>query len=158
MSQTHPSLEYLLVACVAAAMTFVLTPIARRVAIRWQALAMPRDRDVHAVATPRMGGVALFVGFALALYVGSRLPSLDRSFANSGPDMKYVVAAAALICALGIIDDRYELDSLTKLAGQVLACALMVTKGGVQLALFPLGHSTVILGRDLAIPATILFA
>jgi UDP-GlcNAc:undecaprenyl-phosphate/decaprenyl-phosphate GlcNAc-1-phosphate transferase len=155
--ETHPSLEYLLVACVAAAVTFLLTPIARRIAIRWQALAMPRDRDVHAVATPRLGGVALFIGFALALYVAHRLPSLHRSFEN-GPDMPWVVISAAIICAVGVIDDRYELDSLTKLAGQVLACGLMVTLGGVQLALFPLGHGTVSLGRDLAIPVTILLA
>jgi UDP-GlcNAc:undecaprenyl-phosphate GlcNAc-1-phosphate transferase len=153
--ETHPSLEYLLVACVAAAVSFLLTPVARRVAIRAKAVAMPRDRDVHAVATPRMGGVALFAGFALALFVAARLPSLHRSFEN-GPDMPWVVMSAALICALGILDDKYELDSLTKLAGQVLATGLMVTLGGVQLALIPLGDSTVSLGRDLAIPVTIL--
>jgi UDP-GlcNAc:undecaprenyl-phosphate/decaprenyl-phosphate GlcNAc-1-phosphate transferase len=157
MGESHPSLEYLLVACVAAAATFLLTPVARRVAIRWQALAMPRDRDVHAVATPRMGGVALFAGFALALFLAARLPSLNRSFTN-GPDMPWVVLSAAVICAVGALDDRFELDSLTKLAGQVLACGIMVTKGGVQLLLIPLGHSTVSLGRDLGIPVTILFA
>jgi UDP-GlcNAc:undecaprenyl-phosphate/decaprenyl-phosphate GlcNAc-1-phosphate transferase len=155
--ETHPSLEYILVACVAAAVAFLLTPVARRIAIRWQALAMPRDRDVHAVATPRMGGVALFAGFALALFVAARLPSLHRSFEN-GPDLPWVVLSAAIICGVGVLDDRYELDSLTKLAGQVLACGLMVTRGGVQLAYFPLGHSTVSLGRDLAIPITILLA
>ena len=157
MGESHPSLEYLLVACIAAALAFVLTPLARRLAIRWQALAMPRDRDVHAVATPRMGGVALFAGFALALFVAARLPSLDRSF-TTGPEMPWLVASAAIICAVGIIDDRFELDSLTKLAGQVLACGLMVTKGGVQLLYIPLGHQTVSLGRDLGIPITILFA
>jgi UDP-GlcNAc:undecaprenyl-phosphate GlcNAc-1-phosphate transferase len=157
MNESHPSLEYLLVACVAAAITFLLTPVARRVAIRMQALALPRDRDVHAVAIPRMGGVALFAGFGLALFVAARLPSLNRSF-DSGPDMPWVVLSAAIICAVGVLDDRFELDSLTKLAGQVLACGLMVTKGGVQLLLIPLGHSTVSLGRDLGIPITILFA
>lgn len=153
----HPSLEYLLVACVAASVTFLLTPVARQVAIRWKAIARPRDRDVHAVATPRMGGVALFAGFALALFVASRLPSLHRSFDN-GPVMPWVIASAAVICAIGILDDRYELDSVTKLAGQVLACALMVTRGGVQLAFvsLPFATSTFSLGRDLGIPVTIL--
>jgi UDP-GlcNAc:undecaprenyl-phosphate/decaprenyl-phosphate GlcNAc-1-phosphate transferase len=152
----HPSLEYLLVACVAATVTFLLTPVARQVAIRWKAVARPRDRDVHAVATPRMGGVALFAGFALALFVAARLPSLHRSF-ESGPDMPWVVGSAAIICAIGIIDDRYELDSLTKLAGQVLACGVMVTRGGIQLAFvsLPVG-GTFSLGQDLGIPATIL--
>ena len=153
----HPSLEYLLVACVAAAVAFLLTPIARNIAIRWKAVAKPRDRDVHAVATPRMGGVALFAGFALAVFVAAKLPSLHRSFEN-GPDIPWVVASAAVICAVGIIDDRYELDSLTKLAGQVLACGLMVTYGGVQLAFvsFPVGNATYSLGRELGIPVTIL--
>jgi UDP-GlcNAc:undecaprenyl-phosphate GlcNAc-1-phosphate transferase len=151
----HPSLEYLLVACIAAAVTFLLTPIARGTAVKWKAVAKPRDRDVHAVATPRMGGVALFAGFALALFVAARLPSLHRSFEN-GPDMPWVVISAAVICGIGILDDRYELDSLTKLAGQVLATGLMVTLGGVQLAFIPLGETTVSVGRDLAIPLTIL--
>jgi UDP-GlcNAc:undecaprenyl-phosphate GlcNAc-1-phosphate transferase len=154
---THPSLEYLLVAGIAAAVSFLLTPLARLVAIRWKAVAMPRDRDVHAVATPRMGGVALFAGFALALFVAARLPTLHRSFEN-GPEMGWIVGAAAIICAIGILDDKYELDSLTKLAGQVLATGLMVTLGGVQLAVIsvPWNDTTVSLGRDLAIPVTIL--
>lgn len=155
--EAHPSLEYLLVALVGAAVTFLLTPIARRVAVRIRAVAEPRDRDVHAVATPRMGGVALFVGFAVALYLAARLPSLDTSFQN-GPDMPWVVISAGIICAIGVLDDKYELDSLTKLAGQVLATGLMVTLGGVQLAFIPLGDTTISLGRDLAIPITILLA
>jgi len=67
--------------------------------------------------------------------------------------------AAAVICAIGALDDRYELDSLTKLAGQVLATGIMVTLGGVQLAqiYLPWANSgTVVLGQDLGIPVTIL--
>ncbi|MEO9138972.1 MAG: MraY family glycosyltransferase [Jatrophihabitans sp.] len=154
---THPSLEYILVGCVAATVTFVLTPVVRRVAIRIGAVALPRDRDVHAVATPRMGGVALFAGFALALFVASRLPTLTEAF-NFGPEMPWIVGAGALICAIGVLDDKYELDSLTKLAGQVLATGLMVTLGGVQLGGIgvPWSDATFVFGRDLAIPLTIL--
>ncbi|MDT4926889.1 MAG: UDP-GlcNAc:undecaprenyl-phosphate/decaprenyl-phosphate GlcNAc-phosphate transferase [Pseudonocardiales bacterium] len=156
---THPSLEYLLVACVGAAVTFLLTPLARLAAIRWKALALPRDRDVHAVAIPRMGGVAILAGFALALFVAARLPTLHECF-DSGPEMLWVVGAGLVICAVGVIDDKYELDSLTKLAGQVLATGLMVTLGGVQIGSIyvPWGdNGTFVLGRDLAIPVTILF-
>ena len=156
MAVHHPGLEFALVASLGAAGTFLLTPLARRVAIAWNAVARPRDRDVHAVATPRMGGLAILGGFALALFVAARLPALRDSFDN-GPEMTWVLVAGAMICALGILDDKYELDSLTKLAGQVLATGIMVTKGGVQLAFFYLpGQGTVSLGRDLAIPVTIL--
>jgi UDP-GlcNAc:undecaprenyl-phosphate GlcNAc-1-phosphate transferase len=156
---THPSLEYLLVAAVAAAGSYLATPLARLAAIGWGAVAKPRDRDVHAVATPRLGGVALFLGFSLSLFVASRLPTLSSAF-DTGPDMGWIVASAGIICAIGMLDDRYELDSLTKLAGQVLATGIMVTKGGVQLAFVfePWGGhgSTVILSRDVAIPVSIL--
>jgi UDP-GlcNAc:undecaprenyl-phosphate GlcNAc-1-phosphate transferase len=154
----HPSLEYALVACVAAAGSFLLTPLARRIAIGWGAVARPRDRDVHAVATPRLGGVALLLGLAMALFVAARLPALSGAFSN-GPEMPWVLVAGAVICIVGVLDDRYELDSLTKLAGQVLATGIMVTLGGVQLVdiYLPWGDSgTVSLGRDLAIPVTIL--
>jgi UDP-GlcNAc:undecaprenyl-phosphate/decaprenyl-phosphate GlcNAc-1-phosphate transferase len=154
----HPTFEYLLVALVAASSTYLLTPVARRLAIRWRAVARPRDRDVHAVATPRLGGVALFAGFALAVFVAGRLPTLHESFDN-GPEMAWVVGAGGIICVLGMLDDRWELDSLTKLAGQVLATGLMVTLGGVQITqvYVPWSDSTLILGRDLGVPVTILF-
>jgi UDP-GlcNAc:undecaprenyl-phosphate GlcNAc-1-phosphate transferase len=156
MTAHHPGLEFLLVGCVAAGGTFLVTPLARAVAIWWGAIARPRERDVHAVAIPRMGGIALLAGFSLSLLVADRLPALRTSFSN-GPEMQWIVVSAAIICAVGVIDDRVELDSLTKLAGQVLATGVMVTKGGVQLAdfYFP-GYGTVSLGRDLAIPVTIL--
>ena len=48
--------------------------------------------------------------------------------------MAWILGAGAIICLIGVLDDRYELDSLTKLAGQVLATGIMVTMGGVQLA------------------------
>jgi UDP-GlcNAc:undecaprenyl-phosphate GlcNAc-1-phosphate transferase len=153
----HPSLEYALICCVAAAGCFLLTPVARRLAIWWGAVARPRDRDVHAVATPRMGGLALFAGFAMAIVVAHQLPTLRATFANW--DIDWVLVSGAIICAIGVLDDKFELDSLTKLAGQVVATGVMVTKGGVQLSAvyLPIGHAgTVSLGRDVAIPITIL--
>ena len=157
---THPSLEYLLVAAVAGAGSFLATPIARAIAVRWGAIARPRDRDVHAVAIPRMGGVALLVGFGLAIFTASRLPTLRDAFTNqAGPEMPWILFAGGLLCLIGAIDDKYDLDSVTKLAGQVLATSIMVTLGGVQLAYFapPWGDTgTIVLGQDLAIPVTIL--
>ena len=157
---TYPSLEYLLVAAVAGAGSYLATPLARAVAVRWKAIARPRERDVHAVAIPRMGGVALLIGFGLAVFVASKLPTLQDAFSSgTGTEMPWILVAGALLCLIGAIDDRYELDSVTKLAGQVLATSIMVTLGGVQLAYFsaPWGnHTTIVVGQDIAIPLTIL--
>jgi UDP-GlcNAc:undecaprenyl-phosphate GlcNAc-1-phosphate transferase len=82
---------------------------------------------------------------------------LHATFANW--DIDWVLVSGAMICFIGVLDDRYELDSITKLAGQVAATGVMVTKGGVQMAAIylPFGHAgTVSLGRDVAIPITIL--
>ena len=46
---THPRLEYLLVAAVAAAACYLAPPVARAIAVKWKALAPPRDRAVHAI-------------------------------------------------------------------------------------------------------------
>ena len=62
--------EYLLTAVVSAAVTYLLTPVARRIALRWGAMTPVRDRDVHAIPTPRLGGVAMMGGFTAALVVG----------------------------------------------------------------------------------------
>ncbi|HKB30080.1 MAG TPA: undecaprenyl/decaprenyl-phosphate alpha-N-acetylglucosaminyl 1-phosphate transferase, partial [Streptosporangiaceae bacterium] len=59
--------EYLLTLLVAAATTYLLTPLVRRFAIAVGALPKVRDRDVHAVPTPRLGGLAMYGGLAAAL-------------------------------------------------------------------------------------------
>jgi UDP-GlcNAc:undecaprenyl-phosphate GlcNAc-1-phosphate transferase len=154
----HPSLEYALVFCVAAAGSLLLTPLARAFAIAWGAVAAPRDRDVHAVDTPRLGGVALFLGLALAFVVAHELPTLKSTF-SQGSEAAGTLLACAVLGILGAFDDRYELDSLTKLAGQVFAAGIMVLVGGVQLLIItvPWGPADGIsLGPSLGVPVTII--
>lgn len=153
----HPSLEYALIWCVAASGSFVLTPLSRLLATRWGAIAHPRDRDVHVFAVPRLGGLAIFLGFGTAVLVAHSLPTLRATFAG-GNEVGGVLLAGAILLVIGAIDDRTELDALTKLAGQVLASAVMVVVGGVQLVAvyLPFGPGTVSLG-SLGFPLTVLF-
>src|SRR4051794_9974960 len=120
--------EYLLILFVAAAVTYLLTPVAMRVAIRWGAMTEVRDRDVHAIPTPRLGGVPMLAGLAPPLLVAARLPFLDQVF-ESSDDGVALLSGATLICLLGIADDKWGLDAITKLAGQVLAAGVMVLQG-----------------------------
>ncbi len=153
----HPSLEYALVFLIAVSTSFLLTPVARRIALRVNAVARPRDRDVHSVDTPRLGGLALFGGFLLTIELAKHLPSLSRAFETS--QVNGVLLAGILLCLLGVLDDRFELDSLTKLAGQITAAGVMVLIGGVQLIQFPppwTNDNTFILGADNGVPLTIL--
>ena len=150
--------EYTLVFLVAAAVTYLLTPIARRVAIRTGTMAQPRDRDVHAIPTPRLGGVAMYGGVVAAFLVARRLPTLGKTFDGSSEDTALLVAGG-LICLLGAVDDRWGLDALTKLAGQSLAAGVMVILG-LQLLYLPIPGSdgTFILDKELAVVFTVVLS
>ncbi|KAA5832757.1 MraY family glycosyltransferase [Saccharopolyspora hirsuta] len=123
-----PAREYLLVLLTAAATTFLLTGLVRLLALRVGAVAYPRQRDVHVQPMPRMGGVAMYGGVLAAIFLASNLPVLSRGFAYSY-DAWAAVAAGGLIVLVGALDDRFELDSLTKLAGQVTAAGILVIAG-----------------------------
>lgn len=144
---------YLYVLLVAAAVTYLTTPLVRRLARRIGAITPVRDRDVHAVPVPRMGGTAMFVGFAAALVVASQIPFFSRTVFSSGAAWGVLLGAGA-VCALGVADDLWQLDAITKLAGQALAAGLMAWKG-VQLVWVPIGGVT-ILSPGLLLALTVL--
>ncbi|WP_182111654.1 MULTISPECIES: MraY family glycosyltransferase [unclassified Actinotalea] len=133
---------YLLVMLVAAAVTYLTTPLARWVALRSGAITAVRDRDVHATPTPRMGGLAMLLGMAVALLLASRMPFLARVFEDSHQAWA-ILGGATLVCLLGMADDIWDLDWMTKLAGQVLAAGFMAWQGGVQLYSLPIGGRTI---------------
>ena len=54
--------EYVLVLLVTAAVTFLLTPLVRRVAVATRAIHAPRARDTHTEPTPLLGGLAMYGG------------------------------------------------------------------------------------------------
>jgi UDP-GlcNAc:undecaprenyl-phosphate/decaprenyl-phosphate GlcNAc-1-phosphate transferase len=134
---------YVFVLLVAMAVTYLTTPLVRRVARRIGAITPVRDRDVHTVPVPRMGGLAMFIGFAVALVFASRTSFLGRTFEDGGAPWG-VLLGAAIVCALGIADDLWTLDAITKLAGQALAAGVMAWQGGVQLLALPLAGQTII--------------
>ncbi|HET7194817.1 MAG TPA: MraY family glycosyltransferase [Nocardioides sp.] len=128
--------EYLLVFLVAAAVTYLLTVVAREIALRTGAIAVVRDRDVHAEPIPYLGGLAMLGGLAAAYLVGRELPFLSGQGPFVFRDAGIVLIAGAMICAVGVLDDLFELDALSKLGGQVLAAGFLIVSG-IQFVFFP---------------------
>ncbi len=145
--------EYLLVLCVAAGVTWLLTPLARRFAILIGAMAEPRDRDVHTISTPRLGGLAMYAGMCAAFLVAHSLPALSSVFKYS--DVQAVVIAGGVITLLGFVDDRFQLDAITKLAGQTVAAGIMVLLGLQLLTITLPGSGAVLLGPE-GVPLTVI--
>lgn len=133
--------EYLFVFVVAGAVTFLTTPMIRALAVRIGALTPVRSRDVHSVPVPRLGGLAMLLGFLAAVAVATRLQYLSQIFES--PEIGGIALGATLMALVGAVDDVRELDWLTKIAGQIIAAGAMVGMG-VQLLSLPLFGVTVL--------------
>jgi UDP-GlcNAc:undecaprenyl-phosphate GlcNAc-1-phosphate transferase len=144
---------YLLVMAIATAVTFLATPLAAELARVSGATTAVRERDVHTVPTPRLGGVAMLAGFVVAMVFASQMPFLAGVFSRPQQALG-IVAGALLVCLLGVADDIWDLDWATKLAGQVLAAGVMAW-AGVQLITFPVFGVTIGSSR-LSLVATVL--
>src|SRR6516225_9660616 len=147
--------EYVLTLLAAAAVTYLLTPAVRRLAVAVGAVHAPRDRDVHVVPTPLLGGFAMYAGLATGLLVASRIPALTGAFAE--PNMaKGLLLAGGLVVVLGFVDDRWGLGAVSKLAGQVAAGVILVWSGA-EVTWLPAPHGTTLgLTSDQQIAVTIL--
>ncbi|MEV5482341.1 MULTISPECIES: MraY family glycosyltransferase [Streptomyces] len=123
----QPVREYLLTLCVTAAVTYLLTGPVRKFAIAAGAMPEIRARDVHREPTPRLGGIAMFGGLCAGLLVASHLTNLKSVFETNEP--RALLSGAALIWILGVLDDKWGVDALVKLGGQMIAAGVMVLQG-----------------------------
>lgn len=108
-----------LCAIVAALIVLAATPLTARLAHLVGAVDQPSDRRIHSTPTPRLGGLAILLGFLVpVLYY---LPDDAATRA--------VVTGAVLICCLGMVDDIWGLSPAVKLVGQVACAAVPVAAG-----------------------------
>ncbi|MFW9033295.1 MraY family glycosyltransferase [Corynebacterium striatum] len=141
-----PLREIALVILVAATFTYLATGLVRSFLVRTGRVAGIRLRDSHSQPTPQMGGVAMFTGFAAAVFIAGQLPALTRGFMPVTPEMNAVLWAALAIVLVGVIDDLVELSAVVKLVGQLLAAGIMSGLGLTWTLLFiPLGDGTTVL-------------
>ncbi|MFJ5030697.1 MraY family glycosyltransferase [Streptomyces sp. NPDC088560] len=120
--------EYLLTLCITAAVTYLLTGPVRKFAIVAGAMPEIRARDVHREPTPRLGGIAMFLGLCAGLLVADHLTGLNEVFEKSN-EPRALLSGAALIWLIGVLDDKFEIDALIKLGGQMIAAGVMVMQG-----------------------------
>ena len=147
--------DYVLTLLVAAAVTYILTPLVRRLAGRVGAMKQPRDRDVHVVPVPTIGGLAMYGGLAAGLLVADHISVLRVGLANTGM-ITGLLLAGGLLVVIGFIDDRWGMDALPKAAGQVAAGGILVATG-TSLSWLPLpGSNTYVPTTDQATLLTIL--
>lgn len=136
---------------VAFIVAFATTPLAEKLAYKIGAVDVPKDsRRMHKKPIPRLGGVAIFFGFLVAMIC----------FAVLTPEYLGMLTGASIIVALGILDDRKPIKAIVKFLVQIVA-ALIVAYFGVRIEIFtnPNLFSTenyLVLG-NLSFPVTVIW-
>lgn len=117
-------MQFVPILIVGFALSLGLTPVSRQIAMRLGVVDKPNYRKIHKDHKPLMGGLAIYVGLALALV----LFSPPRHLRELGG----VLAGATFLALVGLVDDRYELGPRTKYAAQIVA-ALGVAASGIHI-------------------------
>ena len=107
---------YILAFVIALFTSWLLTPYVKKLAFRIGALDKPDGRKVHKGIMPRLGGLAIYLGFVVAVLCSMHLSK----------DVMALLLGGTVILIVGIIDDVYQLPAKVKLLGQIAAAAVLV--------------------------------
>ena len=137
---------------VAAVLSYFFTPPVKNFAHKVGAIDVPKDaRRMHKKPIPRLGGLAIYGGFLCSILI----------FGQLDETMLCVLLGAVIIVALGIFDDVLALGAKLKFVVQIVAAAIPVCIGDLQIGLFtnlnPLSDTPFVHLGILAVPATIIW-
>ena len=137
---------------VALVISFLATPVVKTFAYKVGAIDVPKDaRRMHKVPIPRLGGLAIFIGFIASILL----------FVPITPDMRSMLLGAVIIVVLGVVDDIMALPAMLKFVVQIVAAAIPVCVGDLQIKLFtnlnPFSDTPYFHLGILAMPITIIW-
>ena len=135
-------LPFLLVAAVAALVTAVCSAGVLRLSRRFQLTPEVRERDVHKQPTPRLGGIAMFIGILVALIYAGTQTAFDGVF-DDPARLWVLLGACTLIAVVGVLDDLLDLDWMVKLGAQLAAAGLLAWNG-IQIVSLPFGDTLIV--------------
>jgi UDP-GlcNAc:undecaprenyl-phosphate GlcNAc-1-phosphate transferase len=144
--------EFLLTIAFASALCYLITPFVKSLALKAGAFIHLRSRDTHTALTPRWGGIGMWISMSITFLVVSHLPLVSKSF---GREATGIFLSGTFIMILGALDDLYDLDSITKFAGQAVAGGILLLYG-VQILWLPI-NGIYILPPSIGQLLTILF-
>ncbi|WP_010098561.1 MraY family glycosyltransferase [Ornithinibacillus scapharcae] len=100
--------------------TLLLVYPIKKLAVKWGIIDLPNHRKVHKKPTPRLGGLAIFLGTMLGLLY--LWPVSYEYFPQ-------IIIGAFIIVATGMIDDKFAIRPLYKLVGQIIPAVILITSG-----------------------------
>ena len=117
----RPETVYVLIAATALVLAIVATPVVRRLAWRFGFVDQPSFRKVHSTPIPRLGGLAIYLGFIIALLVLGTRFRINEAVG--------IIIGATLVSVIGGIDDRSPVNPLPKMLVQIVAASILAFSG-----------------------------
>ena len=149
MFEQHNWLLYIAAFACAFAITLVTTPLAKWLSLKVGAIDYPKVRGVHTKPMPRMGGIAIVLGFLITTL-------LIYHFDKSMDQMQFIgfLAGAVTIAILGVVDDIKELPAKLKFSVQIVAALMVIFSGTeIEVVLWPVTTTL----QKLSIPITLVW-
>ena len=110
---------------VALVVSFLSTPVVKNFAYKVGAIDVPKDnRRMHKQPIPRLGGLAIFIGFMVSILL----------FVPITAEMKSILLGAVIIVVLGVVDDIMALPAMLKFVVQIVAASIPAVHGVTILA------------------------
>lgn len=146
---------YLVVAVVVALVTAAASAVVLRVSRHFGLAPEVRDRDMHDTPTPRLGGVAMFIGILAGVFTVMFVTpeSFEPVLQNLG-QVWALIASMTIIVVVGVLDDLFDLDWMLKLGAQIVASALLAWQG-VQILSLPIGNTLIVASPSLNLALTV---
>lgn len=121
------TMQFIPILVVGFATSLGLTPLSRQIAMRLGVVDKPNARKIHMDNKPLMGGLAIYVAFAVSLL----LFSAEQHIVELG----VLLASAAFLSFIGFLDDRYILGIRIRLIAMTVAAGILIV-AGIQIHLF----------------------
>ncbi|WP_336787388.1 glycosyltransferase family 4 protein [Paenibacillus sp. MMO-177] len=137
----------------------VMTPLVKKFAFKIGAIDKPNHRKVHTRIMPRMGGLGIYLAFAVGFLI--LMPFIPDGLLNQEGEnlIRAVLVGGTMIILIGAFDDRFELSAKLKLVAQIAAACVVVFGFGIKIDLLnvPFGATMQPIEAWVAIPITIFW-
>ena len=120
------TLTYLLTFGTAFVLALALTPFLGRLARRWGVTATPGGRRRHPGPIPKLGGVAIYIAFVVAVLLAQYLP-VPRGDPKEGTRLLGLLLGGTVLFVVGLIDDRFELPAWPQFVAQGVAAVIAIS-------------------------------
>ena len=109
-------MQYLYIILGSFLITFSLVPLITKLAFKVGAVDNPSQRKVHSKPMPRLGGLAIYIGFITMVLLTQPLTQ----------QIQGLIIGSTIIAILGVVDDIKNLSPKVKLLGQIIAAVVLV--------------------------------